>query len=91
MTRVFGRDESENKVMDHSREPLELVLDQIANATKTMSFWRVSAAMNLKFIAYGLLVDMKWKERRGTANKATNRLMPEHWSGLKIFHHFIEP
>ena len=63
MTRVFGRDGSENKVMDHSREPLELVPDQMANATKTLSFWRVYATMSLKFIAYGFLVNMKWKEK----------------------------
>jgi hypothetical protein len=38
ITRVFGRLESENKVMDHSREPLELALDQIAKTTKTIIF-----------------------------------------------------
>ena len=47
ITRVLGRVESENRVIDHSRHLLELILDQIARTTSTMIFWRVSAAMNL--------------------------------------------
>lgn len=43
-----------------------------------ISFCKVSAAMKRKFISYGLFVEMKWKERSGTANTATKRLMPEH-------------
>lgn len=43
-----------------------------------MIFCKVSAAMNLKFMAYGSLEEMKWKERSGTANIATNLLIPEH-------------
>ena len=35
MTGVLGRVESENRVMDHSRHPLELVLDQMARTTNT--------------------------------------------------------
>ncbi|OAY79703.1 hypothetical protein ACMD2_19401 [Ananas comosus] len=34
---------------------------------------------------------MKWKDRRGTAKMATNRLIPEHWSGEKIPHHRTDP
>ena len=39
----------------------------------------------------GLLVEMKWKERSGTPKSATKRLIPEHWSGVKIRHQRTEP
>ena len=38
MTSVLGREEREKSVMDHSSEPLELVLDQMARTTKTITF-----------------------------------------------------
>ncbi|KAK8570770.1 hypothetical protein V6N13_103174 [Hibiscus sabdariffa] len=76
MTSVFGRVESENKVMGHAREHIVLVLDHITNTTKIMIFWRVSAAMNLKFIAYKLLVEIEVERKEK--------------DGLKIFHHFTE-
>lgn len=34
---------------------------------------------------------MKWKERIGTAKTETKRLIPEHCSAVKIFHHLTEP
>ncbi|WJX54493.1 hypothetical protein P8452_40370 [Trifolium repens] len=34
---------------------------------------------------------MKWNDSKGTANRATKRLMPQHWLGENIFHHFTEP
>ena len=34
---------------------------------------------------------MKWKESSGTAKTATKRLMPEHWSGVKMPHHRTDP
>ena len=39
----------------------------------------------------GLLVEMKWKERSGTAKSAMKQLIPEHWSGVKIRHQRTEP
>lgn len=47
MTSVFGSVDRENSVMDHSSDPLELVLDHMKSTVRTMAFWSESAAMNL--------------------------------------------
>ncbi|KAK2967839.1 hypothetical protein RJ640_001781 [Escallonia rubra] len=60
--------------------------DEEQPTTKTTTW-----IMNLKFIAYGLLVEMKWNDSIGMAKIATKRLMPEHWSGENIYHHRTEP
>lgn len=91
ITSVFGSVEREKIVIIHSRQPFLVKLVQKNRTTSMMIFCRVSAAMKRKFISYGLFVDMKWKDKRGTAKMATKRLMPEHWSGEKIFHQRTEP
>ena len=78
MTSVLGSVEREKIVMLHSRLPEPVKLAQRTKRASMRIFWRVSAAMKRRFMAYGLLVEMKWKERRGTANMATKRLIPEH-------------
>lgn len=78
ITSVLGRVESENMVIDHSRLPF---LEKLAHSARTMSmisFCRVSAKINLKFIAYMSFLDMKWNDSKGTAKIATKRFMPEH-------------
>ncbi|BAT15776.1 Os12g0133850, partial [Oryza sativa Japonica Group] len=90
MTRVLGRVEREKRVMSQSRDPRAERRHQSARRARTMSFWSVSAARKRRFMAKGLLVEMKWKERSGTAKSATKRLMPEHWSGEKMRHHRTE-
>ncbi|GJR34591.1 retrotransposon protein, putative, ty1-copia subclass [Tanacetum coccineum] len=60
ITSVFGSVDSENKVMDHSSEPLALILDHMARTTSTISFCNVSAAMNFLFV-HRIVGDMKWK------------------------------
>lgn len=89
-TSVLGRVEREKRVMAQSPLPPKKARQRKRRMRMT-NFWRVSAAMKPKFMVYGSLDEMKWKERTGTANTATKRLIPEHWSGVKIFHHFTEP
>jgi hypothetical protein len=42
-------------------------------------------------MAYGSLLEMKWKESSGTAKTATKRLIPAHCSGVSTPHHRTEP
>uniref|UniRef100_J3LH03 Uncharacterized protein n=1 Tax=Oryza brachyantha TaxID=4533 RepID=J3LH03_ORYBR len=91
MTSVLGSVESEKSVMVHSRLPRRLRWLHAVSMASTISFCSVSAAMNRRFIVYGLLVEMKWNDSSGTANSATKRLIPEHWSGVKMRHHFTDP
>lgn len=92
MTSVLGKVASEKSVMSQSKEPdLEKKMAQRERKKRTSSLERVSAMMNFVSIWYGLFREMKWKERTGTAKTATKRLIPEHWSGVNILHHFTEP
>lgn len=89
MTSVFGKVETEKSVINQSNCPLQIAQSDSKTSTNTLE--RVSANMNLVSIWYGLFWEMKWKDSTGTAKTATNRLMPEHCSGEKIFHHLTEP
>ena len=94
MTSVLGSVEREKSVMLQSRLRTEDAKGRRAakrRSARTMSFWSVSAARKRRFIWKGLLMEMKWKERSGTAKSATKRLMPEHWSGVKMRHQRTEP
>ncbi|BAS73382.1 Os01g0643450 [Oryza sativa Japonica Group] len=94
MTSVLGSVEREKSVMDQSSRgaPVrEGRRDHAASPARTSSFCSVSAARKRRFMAYGSLVEMKWKDRSGTAKMATKRLMPEHWSGVKMPHHRTDP
>jgi hypothetical protein len=96
MTRVLGSVEREKSVMLLSRPRRRRGSGQRreearARSARTASFWSVSAARKRRFMAKGLLVEMKWKERSGTAKSATKQLMPEHWSGVKMRHQRTEP
>jgi hypothetical protein len=78
ITSVLGNVDTEKIVIIHSGLPLLVKLVHSPSTTSIISFCSVSAAMNLKFMVYGSLEEMKWKESNGTANMATNRLIPEH-------------
>nr|GEW71249.1 probable auxin efflux carrier component 1c [Tanacetum cinerariifolium] len=74
--------DSEKMVIAQSKLPF---LDKLVQRNKTISvniFDTQSAAMNLRFILYGLILDMNSKDNNGTAKMATNLLIPPHCCGV---------
>jgi len=90
MTSVLGKVAIEKRVMSQSNPPLKKTT-HADSRTRTKTFERVSASMNLVSIWYGLFWAMKWKDSTGTAKTATNLLIPEHCSGVNILYRLTDP